>query len=298
MSPELSLVLAAWNPRADWLELAVRRALDGDVASELVVVDDGSTIPVAELLAGVEDERLRVVRVPHGGESRARNAGIEEARGEFIRFIDADDVCAEGSNAHLLALARSAPGSIAYGATAVCDEELRPVWTMRSRLQGNVVRECLLGRWWVRVPSLVFPRAVVDAAGEWDPGFRLSHDWDFVLRALEHAPVVGDTTVVTYYRKHGASATADTRGSEEGAQRVIERYFERRPELRGTALERQARAATESLTGRVLLSRLRPLPALPRFARALAVDPGAVVNELSQAVPALVGQLRRLLRRR
>ena len=69
MTVEVSLVLAAWNPRRDWLLEAVASALaEQEVRLELIVVDDGSEIPVGELLAEVEDERLRVLRVPHGGD--------------------------------------------------------------------------------------------------------------------------------------------------------------------------------------------------------------------------------------
>lgn len=285
--PLVSIVMAAWRPRREWLLAAVGSALaQTGCRLELIVVDDGSPEPVAELLDEIEDERLRVVAVEHGGESRARNAGIEVARGDWLRFVDADDELEPGSTARLLKLA-AGERVIAYGATAVCDEDLRSAWTMRSRRSGWIAHDCLLGRWPARVHTMLFPRSVVEAVGDWDPGFRVSHDWDFALRALDHAPVRGDGEIATFYRKHKGAATSDTAAGEEGARRVVARYFERHPDLRGTSLERHAHARLDVMAGRVLLSRGRPREAVRRVTRGVLRDPRALIPEVSQGLPAL-----------
>lgn len=61
-----------------------------DVEVDVIVVDDGSTDGSLELLETYKD-RIRIFRQVHGGPGRARNLGIEQARGEFITFLDADD---------------------------------------------------------------------------------------------------------------------------------------------------------------------------------------------------------------
>lgn len=85
--------MPVWRSREDWLRAAVDSALaQRDCDLELIVVDDGCERPVAELLADVDDRRLRVRRVPHGGVSAARNAGLAAAGGDWIRYVDGDDV--------------------------------------------------------------------------------------------------------------------------------------------------------------------------------------------------------------
>lgn len=284
--------MAVWRPRRDWLLEAVHGALgQRDCKLELVVVDDGSEEPVESLLAGVEDERLRIVRVEHGGVSLARNAGRAVAQGEFVRFIDGDDVVEPGSSARLLRAVASRPGTISYGATTFCDESMRPRWTMTCSLQGSVTRECLLGRFTVRLVSMLFPVEVLTATGDWDATFPTSQDWEYILRALEHAPVVGETATATFYRKHPSSSTGNVERGLEAARRIVAGYFERHPEERGTALERRATAHLDAMAARVYLTRRMPARAARPLLRSLARDPRALAAEASRSVPAVRGRL-------
>jgi glycosyltransferase involved in cell wall biosynthesis len=248
VAPDVTLTMAAWRPDPAWLLEAVRSALDNHGNSiELVVVDDGSPEPVADLLADVTDPRLRVVRIEHAGTAAARNAGIAHARGRMLRFLDADDVVAPESTARLAALIGDAEDVVAYGATVVCDDELQPVRTIASELEGDVVLPCLLGRLNVRHVSMVFPRRVVERAGPWADGFAVSPDWDFVLRAVEHATVRADSEPATFYRRHSSSQSksAGVADGERDRHRVLDGYFARHPEQRGSRLERGARAAAD-----------------------------------------------------
>jgi glycosyltransferase involved in cell wall biosynthesis len=248
-------------------------------------VDDGSPAPVAEALAEIDDDRLRVLRVEHGGESQARNAGIAAASGRYLRFVDADDVFEPDSTAVLVD--RADERTSAYAATVQCDEQLRPNWTMTCRLQGDVVEECLLGRFTVRMPSLLFPRAVVDAAGPWRADLTVSHDWDFVLRAVECAPVRGGREPATLYRRHSTSATSNLAAGEAGGRAVVDGYFARHPEA-SQALRRRADARLAAASARARLSRRQPLAATRHAVRAALLDPSALVDEARKSAPALL----------
>jgi glycosyltransferase involved in cell wall biosynthesis len=291
--PLVSFVMPVWNPRRDWLEQAVTSVLrQRDCRLELLVVDDGCPEPVAPLLSRMDDDRLRVLRIDHAGVCVARNAGLAEVRGDRIRFVDADDVLEERSTARLLHLIGDDEAIIAYGATLFCDHALRPRWKMVCDLQGDAVTECLLGRFTVRPFSLLFPRSIVDKTGAWEPSFRVSDDWDYVLRSLEYARVRGDKTVATFYRKHPFAATTDLVAGERGARLVVERYFERHPEQRGTRLERQAYARLHAMLARARLTRGDLRGSLAEARRSAGIDPTALVEEARLSLPAAAGRVR------
>jgi glycosyltransferase involved in cell wall biosynthesis len=296
--PLVSLVMPVWRPNRLWLRAAVAAALAEDGCDlELVIVDDGNDRPVSELLADVDDARIRHVRVDHGGVSLARNAGQAAAGGAFLRYVDADDVVAPGSTAHLLSLLDGRADHVAYGATLQCDERLRPRWRMTCRLQGQLAEATLLGRVAIRPHAMLFPRSVVERTGEWDAAFVVSGDWDFVLRAFEHATVVGDQRVASLYRRHGGSLTARIEEGMTSARRIVDRYFERHPDRRGTGLERRARAMLDAKAARVYASRGRWADAVAPAARAASTDPRALGVEVTLAMPALRAAARRHVRR-
>jgi glycosyltransferase involved in cell wall biosynthesis len=280
MSALVSVVMPVYAPRPDWLRVAVTSALDDDCPLELVVVDDGNDEPVAPLLADIGDERLRVVRIAHAGPYEARNAGLAASGGTHVRFVDADDRVEPGSTGRLLALAGEDETAIAYGATLMCDDELRPQRTVTSALEGDVAVACVCGRFEVFVVSLLFPRAAVERAGGWVGGFAVSGDWDFVLRAVEQAPVRSLDAVVTHYRRHASSITksADVAAGAAAGRRIIDRYFERHPEQRGTRVEHDAYARLHLDRARAHAARGESRPAAAQLARAARHDPGAALR--------------------
>lgn len=313
-SPLVSLVMPVWRPRRQWLLEAVRSSLDQQGSRiELIVVDDGNPDPVAPLLDGVDDPRLRIIRIEHAGASGARNAGSAEARGEWLRFVDADDVVAPASTARLLDLAGSDARVITYGATAFCDEALRPVWVMRSRVEGSATVSMLLGRWAVRLPSVLIPRRVVEDVGPWDPAMTISEDWDFLLRAVEHAPVRGCRAIVYYYRRHpesavgvravasqhrphGPSPAHDPTPGVTAAERVAARYFDRHPDQRGSRLERRSAAAIWAHATVVNATQGETAAAWRSAGAALRADPPALALVARQWLPAVMGHARYAVR--
>lgn len=90
----ISLIVAAFNAERFIGEAMESVIYQSEAALEMIVVDDGSTdstLRVAKSTAG-NDPRVSVVSIPHGGQSAARNAGIDIARGDFLFFLDADDL--------------------------------------------------------------------------------------------------------------------------------------------------------------------------------------------------------------
>jgi len=273
--PTVSLIMAAYSPRRDWIRKAVSSALDQrDCSFELIVVDDGSPEPVVGLLDGLTGERLRPLRVPHGGPSHARNAGIAASRGAYLRFLDADDVFPPYSTAQMLDLAGGSQSIIACGATRFCDEVLEPMFDWIASCPADAVHSFLLQRSMPMLPSLLFPRSVIERTGPWHVSKLPALDWDFILRALEHGRVVETRQALTWYRQHPRSTSRDPEGAWRAILLGIDRYFERHPDERRGPLARQVPSMLDLFAAEL------STPGAPwrdrRFWRALVRDPTCV----------------------
>lgn len=93
MTPVASIVIPTYQ-HAQWLPDAIESALAQTVPCDVIVVDDGSTDATHEVLDRYANRGVRVFQIPHQGPSAARNLGINRASGEFVMFLDADDVIA------------------------------------------------------------------------------------------------------------------------------------------------------------------------------------------------------------
>lgn len=127
---QLSVICPVYNTRPEDLRAAVRSVLNpaNDAHRlQLILVDDCSTAPhIAGLLAELagSDSRITVIRAEkNGGPGAARNLGLQSATGEWIGFIDADDLWPEGKLANADALLRAYPDARwIVGACAVLDQ--------------------------------------------------------------------------------------------------------------------------------------------------------------------------------
>lgn len=117
--PVVSVLIPAYNV-ADYIDVSVGSALSQDIELEVIVVDDASTDSTPEAIRRLEtDPRVRGFRLPvNGGPSAARNKALDEARGQWVAFLDADDWFAPGRLSYLLRVAEAA------GADAISDDLL------------------------------------------------------------------------------------------------------------------------------------------------------------------------------
>jgi glycosyltransferase involved in cell wall biosynthesis len=297
--PDVSLLLAAHNPQPAWLRAALLSALSQSGCSiELVLVDDGSIEPVAALVSDLEDPRLRVVRVAHGGLGAARNAGIAASRGRHLRFLDADDVYPSDSTARLLRLGRGRPDVVACGATRWCREDLEPVLDWPVTWHGDPLRAVLLMRCTITPPAaMLVPRPLAEAVGPWRVDLPIAQDLDYQIRLLELGRLVATKRVVSWYRQHQTSLSRDGTVAWRDCAAIVEAYFARHPVQRGTPLERQAQAALE-----LLGAEIEHWPRGPwhdrRFWRALVRDPSALAQVYERQAQPRLSRVRMLLRSR
>ena len=225
MSPPLvSVVLAARDARAT-IGQAVASVLGQTLRDlELVVVDDGSVDGTGELLAGLDDPRLRVVRNEAAlGLAGALNVGIAESRGRYIARLDADDVARPPWLERLAARMGSAPAVAVVGTGAIdFGDDGRVGRVHRMPSGARAVRWAALFSSPFFHPTVMVDRQVLDAhALRYDTSFAESEDYDLWSRLL----AVGDgdnlRDPLVLYRRHPAQASTRRADVQRACQRRV-----------------------------------------------------------------------------
>lgn len=176
MQPGLvSTIIPVFN-RAEMLAEAVGSVLAQTYAPiEVVVVDDASTQPVV-----INDARVRVIRHDtNRGVGAARETGRNAANGEFIQYLDSDDLLLPRKFELQVAGLRAHPEcGASYGWTRVNDEP-RPAKRTGERIDA-LFPSMLQSRWW-HTPTPLWRRPVIDAAGPW-LALNSEEDWEYDAR--------------------------------------------------------------------------------------------------------------------
>jgi glycosyltransferase involved in cell wall biosynthesis len=213
----LSVVIPTWN-RAHLVCDAIDSALNqrpGDV--EVIVVDDASSDDTAEVLARRYGEAIRLVRLnKRSGAGAARNAGAALARGEFVAFLDSDDVWLPGKlDAELRVLARFPDAEAVFSDTQNFFEH-RP--DAQTRFAQNGLLEATRGqvRWasecdwlWtnsmnaVQTCSVTVRRAALSRIGPklFAEDLECCEDWEFQMRVCHLCRVVLLPKVLAHVRR-------------------------------------------------------------------------------------------------
>ena len=204
MIPRVSIVMAAKN-YGRFLAEAVESVLIQTFADwELLIIDDGSSDDTTRVAGQFTDSRLRYVKSDRLGQSRAKNLGIDLARGEFIAFLDADDAWLPTKLEKQLKLFTVGVG-VVFSRRSLMDESSRP---LTMKLQTVFPRGRVLARMFsqnfVCFSSAMVRREVFARVGRFDPQHDLAIDYDLWLRVARHYEFdFVDEELVRYRTGHG-----------------------------------------------------------------------------------------------
>jgi len=228
--PLISVIVPAYNMARFLPEAIASIRAQRWEPLEILVVDDGSTDETPAIAQTLE--AVRLIRKPNGGAASARNFGLQEAHGEWISFLDADDLWPPEK------LARLAPRLAADPSLDVATGRIRYVpmegalWLdYRFERPDNTVSHIHLG-------AALYRRRAFERIGGFDESLRVGDDQDWFLRAREaglHILIVGEITL--YYRLHGANMTRGATAQQLELIDVVRRSLQRRRAKDGSAAE-------------------------------------------------------------
>lgn len=240
VAPRVSVVTPAWNAE-HFIGATLSTALSQTFRNiEVIVIDDGSRDKTASVVrrAMAADPRIRLVEQKNTGLAGARNRGIREARGDFIAFLDHDDLWHPDKLALQVALLDSHPlAGLASCYSAVIDEDHRCLgWRLGGDANGSVYHEILV---WDMISGgsvALVRREVFDVVGMFDESLPMRSDWDMWIRIARrfHVATV-PRTLVGYTRSTLGLSRGYERMAEAGAF-VLEKASRNDPGFSGDRL--------------------------------------------------------------
>lgn len=185
--PNISVITPAFRPRG-FEALAQAMADNADVSVEWIVVDDGSGTEYDRVFASLPVS-VALLRLPmNQGQAAARNAGLSKAKGEWIKFLDADDALGPGHLAALLKATKTGADAaipfaptkhvFAGGQTSINDSWRGVDLDDDAQFLRQMVRPFL------HHCGALFPRAVLQDLGGYDASLITDEDGDLLLRIL------------------------------------------------------------------------------------------------------------------
>lgn len=240
MPPLVSLIIPTYNHAAvlrDAIESALAQTYP---ACEVLVVDDGSQDDTPNLLRRYQD-KVRTVRQANRGLAAARNRGVSATRGEYVGFLDADDILSPTKFAEQVALLEARP-EIGW---TYCDVELADQQTgerrlvserfgyAARRLDGHLFEELITGNF-IPAISPMIRRSLFDQAGSFDESLTSLEDWDLWLRLSLLAPAAYLPRVLATYRLFQGGMSQDRSRMDRNRYRVVQKVNH----LKGDAMAR------------------------------------------------------------
>lgn len=210
MAPLVSVVIPNYN-YARYVGQAIESVLAQTYQPiEVIVVDNGSTDGSLEVI-GRYGESCRVLPQSDLGQSVGRNRGMQEAKGEFIAFLDADDVWkARKLEMQMSRFGEDPEVGLVYCSLEVTDDDLQPTGVViRASSRGDALED------FARHPgraivvggesTAVVRRTAIDAVGAFEPSLSISGGWDLWRRVATRYRIDHVAEPLVLYRQHAAS---------------------------------------------------------------------------------------------
>lgn len=206
------MIIPAYNAASGYLEDAINSVLTQAFTDfELILVDDGSTDHTAELAAGFGDA-LRYEWRPNGGLAAARNTGIGLARGEYLAFLDSDDLfLPHRLEVQVPLLERDPDLGLVYGQAIVFQDGAKDEYLLpetQKLIEGDIF-EALYFENVIPVLTVLTRKSILEEFGGFDESTPATEDWELWLRLSARYPVTFVPEPVARYRLHESNMSGD-----------------------------------------------------------------------------------------
>ncbi len=226
--PRISVIIPTYN-RSKLVKEAVENVLRQNYTDfEVIVIDDGSIDDTGSVIKQVTDERVKYYYKPNGGQSSARNVGLRKSSGEYIAFLDEDDLWPED---YLGVVISQLDEQKDYGATYTRVFELHPDGTKKELSTPERYRSGWITKYYFDFSPCLMPSATCFRKSVWenffwDEALKRSPDYDLFLRisTISKFLFVPNTYVIKRWYPENLSSTTKPTSAIDVAH-ILERFY-------------------------------------------------------------------------
>ena len=201
---------------------------------EVIVVDDGSTDNSVDNIK-TYFPKVTLIQQDNQGPGAARNTGLRYANGDYIQFMDSDDLLSLNKlEVQVRALEKNPQFDIAYGPWAKCDFQQNSVFFQNKIIQSrplptqkNMFEWSICG-WFTILQSFLFKRSVLIDTGFFNTDMIITEDGEYLLRVLQKSsePLYTPESLV-FYRSNGEDQITSNGSKEQKRAKAYSLYYER-----------------------------------------------------------------------
>lgn len=190
---------------------------------EIIAVDDGSSDDSIDIARSF-DGRVILVQQPNSGPAAARNRGVAEAKGEWIAFLDADDLWVPEKLEKQLHAMSNREWSYTDSRFMGGVNDGKQDSDLNEKPSGNVIEKLICGNF-ISTSSVLLRRNIFNEVGGFDENLRSIEDWDLWIRIASRYPISYVPDPLLKYRVHSISASRSTRKTLPNHLKVIDKAF-------------------------------------------------------------------------
>jgi len=225
MAPKVSICIPTYN-RKDYLKQTIESVFAQTYKDyEVILVDDGSTDGTAEMVKNT-GLPIRYYWQENSGEAVARNRMIKLAEGEFITFVDSDDLLMHDAVEKMINLMEAEGGQvIVYGPYQRIDRHGNICGRYKRKQHNGYITEYLFENIFVYSCGSMFPKKVLETAGGFDASLPVCSDYDFWLRLSLEYRFVALAEPTFKRRRHTGNISTLSTENRILELKVLERFY-------------------------------------------------------------------------
>jgi glycosyltransferase involved in cell wall biosynthesis len=199
---------------------------------EIIIINDGSQDSTLDVVDQIKDSRIKLFSYPNGGNVISRNRGLKRATGQYISFLDDDDVwTSDKLESQLNALTNNPQATVAYSWTDYIDESSQFLHSgLHITVNGYALPKLLLTNFLENGSNGLFLTQDIRNLGGLDESLERAADWDLYLRLASEYSFVCVPAVQILYRVSASSLSTDIKRMEKSGLTVINKAFSQAPQ--------------------------------------------------------------------